>query len=221
VTGLVVPAYFHPALYPDDWALLARRAEQIRLVVLNLANGPGTRPDDAFLPALAKLKDAGITVVGYVDTDYGRRDIGSALLEVNRYVDWYGVTGALFDRVSAGADELGHYAKLAARTRAIGLGTVAFNHGAHPFEGYVEHADLLGTFEGPWSAYLDAGIPRWIRSLPAERFYHLVFSVPRRYLGEALALARRRNAANAFVTNHGGSNPWRRLPDDEWTSGTP
>ena len=70
---LLVPAYFHPAVRPDDWAVLAARAAQVRLVILNLANGPGTRPDEACLPALDRLRAAGVGVIGYVDTDYGRR----------------------------------------------------------------------------------------------------------------------------------------------------
>ena len=39
---LIVPAYFHPATHPWEWTWLAQRPAQVRLVVLNLANGPGT-----------------------------------------------------------------------------------------------------------------------------------------------------------------------------------
>ena len=34
---LIVPAYFHPATHPDQWAWLAERAAEIRMIVLNLA----------------------------------------------------------------------------------------------------------------------------------------------------------------------------------------
>ena len=48
VPRLVVPAYFHPAVRPGDWEWLAEHADQVRLVILNVANGPGTRPDAPF-----------------------------------------------------------------------------------------------------------------------------------------------------------------------------
>ena len=42
---LVVPAYFHPAVHPGDWEWLAGHAERVRLVILNVRNGPGVNFD--------------------------------------------------------------------------------------------------------------------------------------------------------------------------------
>ena len=90
---------------------------------------------------------------------------------------------------------------------------VAFNHGSHPVEAYAEHADLLGTFEGPWTTYLELTVPRWVRARPAGQFFHLLHSVPVSSFDEATWLAARRNAGGVFVTDQGGVNPWDRLPD--------
>lgn len=209
---LVVPAYFHPAVRPEEWSWLAEHAPRLRVVVLNLASGPGVRPDEMFLPALARLRTAGVAVAGYVDTNYGERGAEDVLAELRCYLDWYGVTGVFFDRAAALAGQVDHYAVLARRARGLGAELVMFNHGAHPFQAYADHADLLGTFEGPWHTYLDASVPRWVRSRPADQFFHLVYSVPRGHLGDALALAVRRHAGCAYVTDHGGANPWERLP---------
>ena len=91
-----------------------------------------------------------------------------------------------------------------------------FNHGVHPDPGYAEHADLLGTFEGPWSAYRDLAVPAWARRGPRETFLHLVHSVPARLMPPARHLAASRNAGAAYVTDlpgtgPGGENPWQRL----------
>jgi len=212
---LIVPAYFHPATHPDEWAWLAERAAQVRLIVLNLASGPGEQPDAVLIPVLDKLRSAGTTVTGYVDTNYGQRANRDALAELARYLDWYDVAGVFFDRTSAVAEHVGHYAELARGARDMGARVVAFNHGAHPIEAYAEHADLLGTFEGPWSAYFDLAVPRWARARPAEQFFHLVHSVPRESFEDALWLAARRHAGCAYVTDHGGVNPWERLPADQ------
>lgn len=209
---LVVPAYFHPALRPEEWSWLVEHPDQVRLVVLNLASGPGGRPDDLFLAVSRRLRAAGVSVAGYVDTDYGRRPRQTAAAEIARYVEWFEVDGVLFDRVTSGAEQIGHYAELSRCARSMGLRTVMFNHGTHPVEDYAEHADILGTFEGPWHAYLGLAIPRWTRSLPPANFHHVVYSVPPDRLGEALSLASRRRAGNAYVTDAGGGNPYDRLP---------
>jgi hypothetical protein len=209
---LVVPAYFHPAVHPGEWVWLAERARQVRLIVLNLASGPGTQRDAAVIPALDRLHSAGVAVGGYVDTNYGQRPGQDALDDLGRYLDWYGVSGVFFDRTAVAAEHVGHYADLAQRSRDMGAHVVAFNHGAHPIEAYAEHADLLGTFEGPWPAYFDLAVPRWARSRAAGKFFHLVHSVPRQSFGDALWLAARRNAGCAYVTDNDGANPWGRLP---------
>jgi len=152
---LIVPAYFHPASRPAEWAWLAEQPEQIRLVVLNLADGPGAAPDEVVGPALGRLRAAGVPVAGYVDTNYGLRPAGDALADLGRYLDWYKVAGVFFDRAAPDAEHVRYYAGLAHRARQLGAQVVALNHGAHPVEAYAEHADLLGTFEGPWRAYLD------------------------------------------------------------------
>jgi Spherulation-specific family 4 len=217
---LIVPAYFHPALRPDLWRSLAEHADQVRLVILNVASGPGTAPDPAFAAVAGQLHRAGVTLAGYVDTGYGRRPPTEPLADIGRYVDWYGVAGVCLDRAAASAEHLGYYAMLASRSRAMGAGVVMFNHGTHPARGYAEHADVLGTFEGPWRAYRHLAVPRWTQSWPASRFYHVVYAVPAGRLGDAFRLATRRGAGSVYVTDRSGGNPYDRLPAGGLGAGT-
>ena len=209
---LVVPAYFRPDARPDDWQLLAKHAQQVRLVILNLANGPGSRPDPAYHPALSRLREVGVAVAGYVDTNYGRRPVPEALADLDNFLEWYAVSGVCFDRVSVSAQDLGYYAGLSRDARRAGARVVLFNHGAHPLEAYAEHANLLGTFEGPWRAYVRLAVPRWTRSRPASTFYHVIHSVPRENFDHAFLLATRRRAGSVYVTDRGGANPYDELP---------
>jgi hypothetical protein len=209
---LVVPAYFRPDTRPDDWQLLAKHAQQVRLVILNLANGPGTRPDPAYHFALSRLREVGVAIAGYVDTNYGRRPVPEALADLDNFLQWYAVSGVCFDRVSVTAEHLGYYAALSRDARRAGARVVLFNHGAHPLEAYAEHANLLGTFEGPWRAYLRLAVPRWTRSRPASTFYHVIYSVPRENFDHAFLLATRRRAGSVYVTDRGGGNPYDGLP---------
>ena len=160
---LIVPAYFHPAVLPHEWEMLIERAANVRLILLNLASGPGTEPDEAYAPTIDRLHSAGVALAGYVDTNYTQRPTPEVLDDIGRYIDWYGVTGVFFDRVAATAEDLDHYADLTRRAREMGVDVIAFNHGTHPVEPYAEIADLVGTFEGTWRSYVDFVVPRWTK----------------------------------------------------------
>jgi Spherulation-specific family 4 len=209
---LAVPAYFHPAVHPRQWQWLAEHAPRIRLVILNIASGPGTGPQDVFRTAVDRLHAAGVSVIGYVDTGYGRRDAGAVLAEAGRYQDWYGVKGVCLDQVTAGAEDLGYYVGVAARARAMGAEVVFFNHGTHPAPGYARHADLLGTFEGTWSAYQRLRLPDWTRRWPPSKFYHVVHSVPAGWIPAAWQRAARQRAGAVYITERCGPNPYDSLP---------
>jgi hypothetical protein len=217
VPQLIVPAYFHPAVRPQDWESLAERAPKVRMVVLNPGTGPGDQSDDTFTAPLRRLRDAGVQVAGYVDTNYSRRSAAEIRGDIERHIEWYGVSGVFFDRVPAGAVDVDHYARLARDARKAGARVLAFNHGVYPVEAYAEHADLLGTFEGTWNSYIDAVVPRWARARPTDQFFHLVYSVPKQSFGTAFLLAARRRAGCVYVTDHAGANPWDRLPADEFS----
>src|SRR5262245_375390 len=210
----VVPAYFHPAADPTGWARLARDAARVRLVVVNVADGPGARPTRSYMELMARLHQSTVDVAGYVDTGYGRRRLAHILAEVARYRDWYGIDAVFLDQVSSTEAQLCHYSALSARARAAGVRVMAFNHGTHPVEGYADQAELLGTFEGPWRAYADASVPDWVKGRPAEQFFHLVYSAPSALHAQVWELVASRGAGGGFVTDHGGANPWDYLPAD-------
>lgn len=209
---LVVPAYFRPLARPRQWQWLAEHAALIRLVILNVANGPGTEPLDDFRAAVDLLHEAGVCVVGYVDTAYARRDTQAVLAETGRFQDWYGVQGVCLDQVATSAEDLGHYAEMAARVRAMGAQVVFFNHGAHPEPGYASHADLIGTFEGTWEAYQRLRVPSWTRRWPPSKWHHVVHSVPAELIPDAWRLAARRKAGAIYITERSGPNPYDGLP---------
>jgi hypothetical protein len=213
---LVVPAYFHPAVRPEEWASLTEHAPHIRVIVHNPGSGPGEALDESFNVPLGQLRAAGVQVVGYVDTSYGLRPTAEVLADFERYVGWYGVSGVFFDRVPTGPDHVPHYARLSREARQLGADVVAFNHGAYPIEAYAEHGDLLGTFEGTWDAYVGAMVPRWSRSRPAGQFFHLIYSVPHPCFSDAFLLVARRRTGCVYVTDRGGINPWDRLPACEY-----
>ena len=209
---LAVPAYFHPAVAGDGWAMLAEQATRLRAVVLNIADGPGDAPEPELGAAVRRVAEQGGTVLGYVDTAYGRRTPDAVRADARRYHAWYPVAGLFLDRVVTAADQLGAHARVVAAVRAGGAGTLVANHGTWPAPGYADLADALVTFEGPATAHAACASPAWAYGLPATRFWHLVYDVPAGELDAVLRRAVAGNVATVLATDRTGANPWDGLP---------
>ncbi|MFL6055110.1 MAG: spherulation-specific family 4 protein [Actinoallomurus sp.] len=208
--AVLVPAYFHPALFPSEWARLAD--PRLATVVLNVHNGPGPARDPVFAAAVDRVLAAGGRVAGYIDTAYGARPAGDIDADARRYRAWYGVADVFLDQVAAGPEALQTYRRTCEELRSHGVGFIVGNHGVHPDPGYASVADVLVTFEGPWSAYMRLRPPEWATRLPARRLCHLVYAIPPGTYEWALRLACRNNAGVVYVTDGDGANPWGRLP---------
>jgi hypothetical protein len=210
---LGVPAYFHPAEYPFEWQTLQAAPDRMRFVVLNVNSGPGLRRDPYYAPVAQALLAAGVRAIGYVATDYGQRSPGEVAYEVDCYRRWYGIEGVFMDQVSAGLDQLDHYAQTVLAARTAGARFVVLHPGTHPHPGYIDLANVTVTFEGTWSQYVTLQQPSWVTRFPATRFCHLIHTVPGRELRPGLQLALDRHARTVCLTEGSGDNPWGQLPE--------
>jgi hypothetical protein len=210
-TRIAVPAYFHPATHPADWARLAALGPALGFAVMNPDSGPGLSPDPAYQPVIRAVTEAGGRLIGYVDTDYGRRPAGTVLGEMAAYRAWYGLAGVFFDQVPPDLDYLAYYCGLAAESRRMGLDFVVLNPGIVPAPEYAEVADVLVTFEGTWSAYAEQPAAASIPGHPRERFCHLVYGAGPNALARARAGAQANHVGMIYTTELTGSNPWAAL----------
>ncbi|WP_228982910.1 spherulation-specific family 4 protein [Streptomyces sp. DH12] len=196
---LLVPYYEHPADRPAEWDALVAAAPLLYGVVLNPANGAGAAPDPAFADVAARLRAAGVRVLGYADTDYGRRPHADVVRDLLSHRDWYGADGAFLDQTAADPALLPHYRRLSVAARAAGATTLVLNHGTPPDPAYADLADLLVTFEGPWETYRADGRDRPV----ADHHCHLVYAAP----PDA-----RLTAPVGCAVPGDGAHPWGTLP---------
>ncbi|MEU1013140.1 spherulation-specific family 4 protein [Streptomyces sp. NPDC005890] len=216
-TALGIPGYAHPLVAPAQWAELARPGTPVDWVVLDVAAGPGSRPDPHCLEAAARLRAAGVRVLGHLDLTYGARVFGDLLSDAHRHLDWYRVDGFLLDRCPVGRAELPDVRRAITTLRAFGdTAHIVLGHGRPPHPGYAENADQLVTFSGSWSDYRWSQVAEWTADYPPDRFCHFVHSVPRGHLDEALRIARWQGAATIYFTDRtdrgGRVDPWETMP---------
>jgi len=196
---MLLPLYVHPLADPEAWECLPTGA---CWTIVNVHNGPGAGRDEVYAGATARLREAGVKMLGYVDLGYGERANGEVWCDI---VGWsqYPVGGIFFDQ--APADEAG-LAYVTQVVRAV-RGSVVLNPGTACLPGYAALADVVCTFEGPWEAY--AAQPSGERDWPNAA--HLVYGVPTARLGEASALLLRR-ARHGLVTDLAAPLPYEGVP---------
>ncbi|MDF3145045.1 MULTISPECIES: spherulation-specific family 4 protein [unclassified Streptomyces] len=227
-TGLGIPGYAHPLLAPTEWGELTRPGTPVHWVVLNVADGPGTRPDPHCLETTGRLRNAGVRVLGHLDAAHlgtahldtahvagadveaphvaaaqGARAFGEVISEAHRYLDWYRVDGFFLDRCPTERAALPAIRRTITTLRALrDEAHIVLGHGTHPHPGYAECADQLVTFRGSWSDYRWSQVAEWTADYPPDRFCHFVHGVPRPHLDEALRIARWQGAATIYFTDH-------------------
>lgn len=218
--GLGVPGYAHPLLAPTEWGALTRPGTPVHWVVLNVADGPGTRPDPHCLEAAGRLSNAGVRILGHIDTARGGSGFGEMISEAHRYLDWYRVDGFLLDRCPGERAALPEIRRTTTALRALcalsDKAHIVLGHGTHPHPGYAECADQLVTFRGSWSEYRWSQVAEWTADYPPDRFCHFVHGVPLGHLDEALRIARWQGAATIWFTDRtdsgGRTDPWETMP---------
>jgi hypothetical protein len=199
--NLGVPAYFHPEREAADWARLRAAGDRVGVVVINPGNGPGAG-DPAYRRAVRGLPGL---VAGYVDTAYATRPLADVLRDAAAHRRLHGVTAVFADRVTSAAADLPHYAELAAALP----GPLVLNPGVRPDPAYLGLADVVVTFEGPWSAHRALRGPD---PVGRARTWHLVHGVPAAEHDRTLARAADLGAAHACAHDRTMPNPWGALP---------
>ncbi|MEU4515320.1 spherulation-specific family 4 protein [Nonomuraea wenchangensis] len=241
---VAVPAYFLPSGGTAGlWTQMNTTAGKPGVLVANVANGPDNEAKPAYTSALAAAHAAGIKVIGYVDTGYfGTTGLGTRLgsasaddwraqiqSDINKWYQFYGasIDGIFFDQAqnacgpTAGSQT---YADLYREATAYvkkyhpGATTIA-NPGIAPAACYQDTADILVTFEGPYSAYDVATRPApyqpqaWEAAYDPQRIWHLVYDVPdATALAKVIARSKSNNAGYVYVTDDVLPNPWDKLP---------
>src|SRR4051794_653988 len=87
---IAIPSYFYPG---ELWTQLNTSTPPVGLAVINPSSGPGSASNPDYGAQVHASKAAGITVLGYVHTDYGTRSPDTVKAEVDAYYGWYQVDG--------------------------------------------------------------------------------------------------------------------------------
>jgi hypothetical protein len=179
------------------------------VAAINPSSGVGSSKNTAFVNGITKLKAADITVIGYVYTDYGSRDINAIKSEISKYKDWYNVDGIMFDEMSNKIGYESYYRSLTDYAKSIGMTFTKGNPGTDvpaSFVGTVDNLSIREISGYPTMSQL-AG---WHTNYDKKNWSFVSYGVTN--LDQALVTSASQYVGLMYITNDVLSNPYDTVP---------
>ena len=214
-TGVYVPLYINPAREGgwEEWQRVIDAKESHPSVpfvaAMNPANGVGAEKSSSFAEGVSRLQEAGITVIGYVATDYGERSPYLIKDEMLKYKAWYDVDGIMFDEMSNKPGHDSYYRELNSFAKSIGLYYTKGNPGADVPESYADAADNIAIVEQAGMPSI-ASLAGWHTEYDKSKWTYCNYainSVDREAIAETAEYA-----GLIYITDDVLPNPYDRLP---------
>lgn len=209
-TGVIVPLYTYPG---PMWqgVIQAKQAHPSvpMIAVINPSNGPGGWQDPNILQGVRSLQSVGITVVGYVYTEYGSVSLSSLEAQIRTYQSLYAVNGIFFDQMSNVHGYEWYYSTLNNYVKSIGMSITVGNPGTSVPSSFIGTMNLIVIYE-------NAGLPS-LSTLAArtygyskQNFAITPYSVS--YLDPSYISSASNYLSYMYITNGNYPDPYTALP---------
>lgn len=205
--GTVFPVYFYD---PGTWSSLASLKTRGKFyVVVNPASGPGEFVDENYTRFIMELRRHHKIPVGYIHTEWGKRDIDEVKGDVDRWLELYPkIRGFFIDEVATSRQELPYYSELISYIKSKNPGfKVVLNPGAKPDRAYFKLANLVIVYEDSFDS-----LSEMIKAGPRGKSGCIVYGVSRDEVNEVVRRAKK-VCKYLFVTDGSGANPYDHIPD--------
>jgi len=211
-TGTIVPLYSDPT--SSYWsALIAAKNNHPSVpvvAIVNESNGPGTSVVSSYATGIANLQSAGITVIGYVWTNYGARALADVENDISLWKSLYpSVTGIFFDGMAyQNTNYVSYYQTLDGYARSKGFTYTVGNPGADTLPQYVGTVNTILVYE---SAGLPGSLASWHANYAPSNFGIIPYQVASP--DQTFINTARQTIGYIYMTDDGADgNPWNSLP---------
>src|SRR2546422_1730354 len=216
-SGLAIPLYTYPCFTATQctWTTVIQARQAYPsvplLAVINPNSGPGRFKDTNYVQGIKNLQDAGVVVLGYVWTGYGRVPLSKVENQVSSYKNWYAVNGIFFDGMAYVTGSEKYYSTLNSYVKSLGMTYTMGNPGTTTLKSYIGTLDSIIIYEDagtPSLSYLASAT--FYPSYSKSNFGFLAYSVPS--LDTSFETSASTYVQWMYITNDGLSNPWDTLP---------
>jgi hypothetical protein len=222
---ILLPLYIYPNWYDRDkylWKQVALAAQKVPIVaIINPNNGPDNAPPNSdYQQGIKDLHQAGVKIVGYVPTNYTKRDLQAVKADIDLYIKHFNVDGIFIDETANTQDKLSYYQQIYQHIKSRSSRyQVILNPGTDIAESYIHEpvADVLVIFENYQKVWANYHPPAYVKNYASEHFAALVHTAAdRQLMTTTLDRAAKHKFGYIYITNDStdtaNQNPWDSLP---------
>ncbi len=210
-TGVIVPLYSYPTNPAWEEIIQAKVTNPSvpMIAIINPSNGPGTSQDLNYSRGINSLRSAGVMVIGYVHTSYGRRSLSSVEADINAYHQWYNLSGIFFDEMTNVSGYEIYYSTLNNYTKSLGYTLTVGNPGTRVQPSYDKTMDILTIYENKGLPSVSS-ITSWTSSSNKSSFAIMAYGVPN--INSSFESSASSYGSWIYITDAGLPNPYHTLP---------
>ena len=189
------------------------------VATFNPNSGAGTAKDANVATWVAKLKSAGVVMIGYTYDNYGARTLTDLKADADKYKSWYNADGLFIDEFTNKVGFETHYSSVTSYVKSIGMKMTFGNPGTDVPKSYVGTVDVLNITEG--AGYMPISWLQYCVQCTADQGWHTQYDkryfAYMRYDITSLDTTFETNSANwvglLYITDGNDSNGrWFALP---------
>lgn len=212
-SGTIVPLYTYPTDPSWDAIVAAKTAHPTVPVVaiVNPASGPGTIADPQYVSGISMLESAGVTVIGYVSTDYTNRSITDVEMDLILWDTFYGdgLAGIFFDEQSNDPADAPYYTDASTRAANHGFTFTVGNPGTDTDPAFIGTVDTILIYESAGLPPVDT-LGGWHDGYDRADFGVIPYAVPA--VDTAFVDGAELHVGWIYLTDDDLPNPWDSLP---------
>lgn len=222
---ILLPLYIYPNWYDKSkyaWKQVITAAKKVPIVaIINPNSGPNNAPPNAdYQQGIKDLRQAGVQIIGYVPSNYAKRDLQAIKADIDLYTKYFQVDGIFIDEAASSIDKSKYYRQIYQYIKSTSAQyNVVINPGVNLAASYVDQqvADTIVTFENyhkNWHNYQPIGLNK---QYSPQNFAALVHTTAdRKLMKSTLDRAVKNRFGYIYITDDStntlNKNPWDTLP---------
>jgi Spherulation-specific family 4 len=230
---ILLPLYIYPNWYDKKnyvWQQVIISAKKVPIVaIINPNNGPNhTPPNSDYQQGIKDLHQAGVKIIGYVHSNYAKRDLQAVEIDIDLYLDRFNVDGIFIDEAANTPDKISYYQQIyryikhrssQGKSPKASSYNVIINPGVDVDEGYFSQpvADTIVIFENYHKAWDNYRPPAYVKKYSSQHFAALIHTTTdRKLMKSTIDRAVKSKFGYVYVTSDStdttNRNPWDTLP---------
>ncbi len=176
-------------------------------VILDPATGPGTQVDQNYVNAVTQFRAAGINLLGYVNTNYGKRSKTLVENDIKTWINFYGPDGIFLDLMAVNHP---YYSSITAYAKGLGIQMVVGNPGTNINQSAGNDVDITNIFENNFLPTPLSQFSNWYNAFPPSALSLICYnisSLPTSFITQAAQYF-----GWIFITDDNDADPYDAYP---------